>query len=211
MIISSRRFISFASVLLLCTVACRLASTEEPKFEPLFNGKDLTGWSCEHPEFWVIEDNMIIGRSKGSIRNIFLYTDEEYGDFELSYEARLVNDKGNSGVQIRSEELEGGQARGYQVDIGEGYWGSLYHEHDRGMLVHYKREIGTPEDPIKPDGFNHFEVRAVGHRITVKVNGTTTVDLEDPEGELRGRIALQVHSGGPLEIQFRNLRIKKLD
>lgn len=182
----------------------------EPKMKPLFNGKDLDGWETARPELWVVEDNMIIGRSPGIKTNEFLYTKQKYGDFKLRYEVRLVKDDGNSGVQIRSARMDDGHAKGYQVDVGKGYWGSLYHEEGRGMLAHYKREEGSASDPVKLDGFNLFEVTAQEHHITVHVNGTKTVDLHDPEGELEGFIALQIHSGGALEVQFRNLEIRDL-
>lgn len=182
----------------------------EPKMTPLFNGKDLDGWETARPELWVVENNTIVGRSPRIKTNEFLYTKKKYADFKLRYEVRLVNDIGNSGVQIRSERKPDGHAKGYQVDIGKGYWGSLYHEEGRGMLSHYKRTEGTADDPVKLDEFNLFEVTAQEHHLVIHVNGTKTVDIHDPEGELEGHIALQIHSGEALEVQFRNLEIRDL-
>ena len=177
---------------------------------PLFNGKNLEGWSTTRPELWSVEEGVITGTGIRLATNVFLFTDKRYGDFELRYEARLIDDEGNSGVQIRSEKLDDGHAKGYQVDIGKGYWGSLYHELGRGMLAQYEREEGAESDPVKRDEFNEFVVRAEGDHIAVHLNGVKTVDLRDPEGERDGRIALQIHSGRSTVIQFRNIEIREL-
>lgn len=176
---------------------------------PLCNGRDLAGWTTTRPDLWTVENGEIVGRSGPESRNHFLYSARRYRDFELRYEVRLVGNRGNSGVQIRSERDATGQAIGYQVDVGEDYWGSLYHEHGRGMLVHFDREKAA-EDPIREDGYNRFEVSCRGHRLTVKVNGVVTVDLEDPEGELEGFVAPQIHSGPGMEVRFRGMEIRPL-
>jgi len=186
------------------------ATTHAEGWRPLFDGVKLDGWQTARPELWTVEDGCIVGRSPGIKENEFLFTKEAHGDFELRYDVKLTLDDGNSGVQIRSERLPDGHAKGYQVDVGKGYWGSLYHELGRGMLAAFKREEGKPGDPIKLGEFNRFEVTARGHHITIKVNGVKTVDLEDPEGELTGLIALQIHSGGPLEVRFRNIEIRAI-
>lgn len=196
--------------LALALAAARLAlAADAPGWKPLFDGKTLAGWSAKRPELWVVENGMLIGRSPGVKENHFLFTEKKHGDFDLRYDVRLAKDEGNSGVQIRSEKPADWHAKGYQVDIGKGYWGSLYHEHGRGMLAQFKRTEGAKDDPVKLDQFNHFEVSSRGHHIMVKVNGVTTVDLEDPEGELDGHIALQIHSGGPMEVQFKNIEIRE--
>lgn len=194
---------------ILLIAAARALAADAGEWKPLFDGKTLKGWGALRPELWKVEDGMIIGRSPGVKENNFLYTEKRYKDFDLRYDVRLAKDEGNSGVQIRSEKAADGHAKGYQVDIGKGYWGSLYHEEGRGMLAQFKRTEGAKDDPIKLDGFNHFEVSARGHRITVRVNGATTVDLDDPQGELDGLIALQIHSGGPMEAQFKNIEIRE--
>ncbi|MBI3737285.1 DUF1080 domain-containing protein [Candidatus Sumerlaeota bacterium] len=183
-------------------------SAGRPDWKPLFNAKNLDGWSAPRPELWIVENGMLIGRSPGIKENSFIYTGEKYADFDLRYDVRLVKDEGNSGMQIRSGRRDDGHARGYQVDIGKGYWASLYHEEGRGMLAPFKRAEGSKDDPIKLDQFNHFDVTARGHHLTVKVNGVITVDLEDEMGEETGFIAPQIHAGGPMEVQFKNIDIR---
>jgi len=206
----------FISALLYGLLSFSISSfaAEEAKWTPLFNGKDLDGWQAKHPELWVVENGMLIGRSPGVKENNFIYTAKKYEDFDLRYDLRLVKDEGNTGVQIRSRSMQDGHAVGYQVDAAKGYWGCLYHEGPpaegaRGMLLQYKRTEGAKDDPIKLDQFNHFEVSAHGHHITITINGVKTVDLEDPKGELEGYIAPQIHAGVPMEVQIKNMEIRE--
>jgi putative heme-binding domain-containing protein len=169
--------------------------------ESIFNGKDLTGWEGD-ASAWSVEDGAIVGRGPQK-KNQFLYYAKEVGDFRLTLEVRLVPDRENSGIQFRSERLPDGHARGYQADIGKGWWGKLYDEHGRGLLVKVDGDAF-----VKPEEWNTYEIVAVGNRIRTALNGKVCVDFTDPKPVLRGRIALQIHSGGPLEVRFRNIRLE---
>ncbi|HMO65416.1 MAG TPA: DUF1080 domain-containing protein, partial [Verrucomicrobiota bacterium] len=59
-----------------------------------------------------------------------------------------------------------------------------------------------------PGDWNTYEILAVGSRLRTAINGQPCVDLDDPAGARRGILALQLHSGGPMEIRFRNLRLE---
>ncbi|HXG61120.1 MAG TPA: family 16 glycoside hydrolase [Planctomycetota bacterium] len=169
--------------------------------ESIFNGKDLTGWEGD-ASAWSVEDGAIVGRGPQK-KNQFLYYAKEVGDFRLTLEVRLVPDRENSGIQFRSERLPDGHARGYQADIGKGWWGKLYDEHGRGLLVKVDGDAF-----VKPEEWNTYEIVAVGNRIRTALNGKVCVDFTDPKPVLRGKIALQIHSGGPLEVRFRNIRLE---
>ena len=56
------------------------------------------------------------------------------GDFRLTLNVKLVENEGNSGIQFRSEPLPDGEVKGYQADVGPGWWGKLYEENGRGLL-----------------------------------------------------------------------------
>ncbi len=103
------------------------AVTETAGFTPLVAAKDLTGWEGDK-ELWSVADNMIIGRSPGINHNEFLATTRPFGDFVLSLNFRMMDGKGNSGVQFRSIRMPNREMSGYQADIGEGFWGCLYDE-----------------------------------------------------------------------------------
>jgi putative membrane-bound dehydrogenase-like protein len=168
----------------------------------LFNGKDLAGWSGAE-ELWVVENEEIVGRTNGLKRNEWIVSDLVVQDFRFTVEVKLVDDAGNSGIQFRSRS-EDGEVSGYQADIGQGWWGKLYEEHGRGLLG----ELVTDGGAVLAGKWNQYEIVAQGDHIQTYINGKKCIDLHDPEGEKRGIIALQLHSGGPTEIRFRNLRLE---
>jgi hypothetical protein len=92
--------------------------------------------------------------------------------------------------------------RGYQADIGIGWWGKLYEEHARGLL-----ESKSGESLIRPGEWNTYEIVMRGDRIQTSLNGKMIVDRTDPQAAKRGVVGLQVHSGGPMHVRFRNLRL----
>jgi putative heme-binding domain-containing protein len=167
-----------------------------------FDGRSLAGWSGNN-KVWRVENGELIGASeKGLAHNDFLRSDLLFADFRLEVEVKLVPDTANSGIQFRSVPVAGGEMRGYQADIGAGWWGLLYEEGGRGVL---QRAAGNP---VKPGEWNSYEILAVGGRVQLAINGVRTVDFTDTEGLRQGVIAPQVHSGGPTEVRFRNFRVE---
>jgi len=175
--------------------------TIAPEF---FNGKDLTNWMGDE-KLWKIVEGEIVGKTSGIKHNDFLKSELAVEDFHLKVEVKLVGNKGNSGIQFRSEVTDEGM-KGYQADIGAGWWGKLYEEEGRALLW---KESG--EKHVKNDDWNRYEVRAVGSKIQTWINGKLCVDMEDPSGSKRGLIALQLHSGGETEVRFRNLELQVFD
>jgi hypothetical protein len=126
-------------------------------------------------------------------------------DFRLACEVKLTPNAANSGIQFRSEPLPDGEVRGYQADMGAGWWGKLYEEQGRGLL--WDR---SGEAHLKPEEWNQYELVAIDGHVRTFLNGKPCVDLEDPEGARRGILALQVHSGGPTEVRFKNFKLEVL-
>ena len=194
----------------------------------LFDGKTLAGWTGEKG-LWAVEPTpdgdasvpAIVGRSDGLDHNTFLTTTREFADFDLTFEVKLTPDAANSGVQFRSVRLPrkgsetvavDGEMRGYQADMGKGWWGKLYEESARGML--YPAE-GKPEQEsagaaVKPGEWTVYRIRAEGDRIRTWLNGTPSVDLVDPDGRKTGLIGLQMHSGGPMVVRWRRFVLREL-
>ena len=177
-----------------------------PETAPLiFNGKDLTGWTGD-TSLWTVEDGEIVGKTKGLSRNEFLIGDMVANDFRLTFEVKLVGNEGNSGVQFRSTVLPENEVKGYQADIGAGWWGKLYEEHGRALLWDK-----SGEDHVKNGDWNTYEISVLGAKIQTRINGKLCVDLDDPDGERAGVFALQLHSGGPTEVRFRNIIIEPIE
>jgi hypothetical protein len=172
-----------------------------------FNGQDLAGWDGDS-ELWSIEQGddgsgEIVGKTTGLNHNEFLRSHLLVDDFRLTLKVKLTPNEANSGIQFRSEAIANGEMRGPQADIGAGWWGKLYEENGRGLLWD---KSGEPY--VKPGEWNSYEVSAVGSRIRTLINGHLSVDLEDRAGPRRGITALQIHSGGPTEVRFKDLKLE---
>ena len=118
---------------------------------------------------------------------------------------KLTPNAANSGVQFRSEPLPDGEMRGPQADIGAGWWGKLYEESGRGLLV---KEGG--EKFVKENDWNDYVVEAKGPHVKIWINGNLVCDYEDTQLSRRGVIGLQVHSGGPTDVRFKEIKLEVL-
>ncbi len=176
-------------------------------FVPLFNGSDLSGWDGD-PRLWSVAGGSIVGSTDGRplSANSFLVSEREFGDFVLRFEVKLRN--GNSGMQFRSERTERWTVRGYQADFASGKgWGNLHGEGlPRGLILDGWQDRA---EHVVGTGWNRIEVLCEGYRIRISVNGTVTNDVLDP-GALTGVLAMQLHRGEPMRVEFRNIRIRTL-
>ncbi len=208
-------------VLMQITVLNSMAEDAKDDFAvyslPLFDGNSLRGW--EGNVYWFrVEDKAIVaGRLTEKIpHNEFLCTSREYADFELRFEAKLVGEGKNAGVQFRSQRVAGSsEVSGYQADIGNAWnrpvWGALYDESRRNkMLAEPEAELG--KKLVKPDQWNSMRVICKGSRVQIFVNGERTVDYTEMDDAIpqHGKIGLQIHSGKPTEAWYRNIRIRPL-
>jgi putative heme-binding domain-containing protein len=179
-----------------------LATADNAK--DLFNSKDLTGWDGD-PKLWSVDQGEILGKSPGIKRNEFLRSQMIADNFRLTVKVKLVPNKENSGIQFRSEALPDGEVKGPQADVGAGWWGKLYEEHGRGLIWDK-----SGEKHVKPDDWNEYVVEARGTKVRTWINGNLCVDINDPKGARRGIFALQIHSGGPMEVRFKDIRLEVL-
>lgn len=210
------------------------ANAAEDGFKPIFNGKDLAGWDG-NPKLWSVKDGAITGQTtpeNPTQGNTFLiWREGELDDFELRCSFRMVG--GNSGIQYRSKDFGNWVVGGYQADMeaGETYSGILYEERmtrgimaERGQRVVWgadgkKQVTGSVGDSkeiqasIKKEDWNEYAIVAQGTHLIHTINGRVTVDVEDndPQKSVRqGILALQLHAGPPMTVQFKDLRLKRL-
>ncbi len=170
-----------------------------------FNGKDLSNFDGDK-DVWKVDNGEIVGSTKtGLKKNTFLKSTMDVADFKLSVKVKLTPNKENSGIQFRSVPIEGGEMRGPQADIGAGWWGKLYEESARGLLV---KEGG--EKHVKPDEWNDYVVEAIGPTVKIWINGQQCANYTDDKLARRGLIAFQVHSGGPMEVRFKDVKLEVL-
>jgi hypothetical protein len=182
-----------------------------------FNGKNFDGWEGLTGEYWSVKDGAIVGATpKGLSFNTFLCSKRTYKDFELKFEVRLKDGKGNSGVQIRSKlaDKKNFTVWGPQCDMADGYWGSLFGEHfapggKHIMMKAAPKEVVDKAIPKKGE-FIEYYVKCVGKHVTIKLNGLTTVDGDFADMAEEGIIAWQLHSGAAMEVIFRNIQFTDL-
>lgn len=185
------------------------AIVETAGFAPLFNGKDLSGWEGDST-LWSARDGMLVGESSGIKQNHFLATEAAYADFILKFSVRLAGDSGNSGVQFRSVRVPGHEMSGYQADIGPGYWGSLYDESRRNRVL-TPASTRALENLHKGD-WNHYTIRCMGEEITLSLNGIESAKYKETDASIArdGRIAVQIHAGGPMKVEFKDIWVQPL-
>jgi hypothetical protein len=221
----------FLTFLLLSFIAVSPAFAED-KFEPIFNGKDLTGWEGLSGG-WKVEDGCIVGESTPENpckRSHYLYySGGNLDNFHLKLQFRLQGKGSNSGIQFRSEKRPNWDTYGYQADVdGSGKWvGCLYH-HSRAAVVERgfdnkiaadgtaeKKQFADPKELLKlykPGEWNEYEIIADGTIITLLINGKMMCRVDDQSAKdapKTGILALQMHQGPPMKVEFKNIEMKK--
>ncbi len=205
---------------------------EEAGFVSIFNGNSLDGWEGK-PGFWSVADGAIVGQTtaeKPTQGNTFLiWRQGLVDDFELRLLYRITG--GNSGVQYRSKDYGDFVVGGYQADFEAGttYSGIQYEEKGRGILANRgerieitadgKRAAGDPigkteelQNVIKPGDWNEYHIVAQGPKLSHFINGQLMSQISDEETGKRsaeGVLALQLHAGPPMKVEFKEIRIKR--
>jgi hypothetical protein len=174
----------------------------------LFNGKNLDGWTIQGTEKWYVEDGLLICESGPDEEYGYLTTDAFYDDFILELDFKQEAD-GNSGVFIRST-VEGTKISGWQVEVAPPglHTGGVYESYGRGWLIKPEPE---KEKFLKMGEWNHLKIKVKGDHITSWLNGEKMIHLKDGKiGDGKGSIALQIHSGGGIKVQWKNIQVKQL-
>lgn len=142
----------------------------------------------------------------------------------------------NSGIQYRSQVVDAAKwiVSGYQADLeyGQTYSGILYEERGRGILaqIGQKTKISQSNDPakpsievvgetgkpqeilaaIQPEGWNEYRIVAKGNHLQHFINGKLTAEVTDAtaEGAKSGILALQLHQGAPMKVEFKDITLK---
>jgi hypothetical protein len=190
--------------------------------------------------FWKVENGAITCDSRGRKDHnyVWLMTDREFGDFELKLKVRSFRDSpGNSGVQVRSRyDTAACWLDGPQIDVHPpAPWRTgLIYDETRGVQrwispslpsaaidASYAPKGWKWKYADEGDGWNDLHILCRGASIRTVVNGVPITDfngagiLDDEKHAarnvgLRGHIALQLHTGDDLYIQYKDIVIKPL-
>lgn len=227
----------FAAILFAASFASRAFAADEPQkdeigFKRIFNGRNLNGWDGDG-KHWSVKDGAIVGDTSLPIKeNTFLiWRQGTVDDFELRRSYRITSDWGNSGIQFRSRDLGHWVVNGYQADIetGDKYTGGLYDENVRSLALRGQAttiepdghitqgpSVGDPaelEKLIHAGDWNDYDVLVRGYHMVLKINGHVMCDVTDNDAAKHARsgiLALQLHVGKPMHIEFKDIRLRRL-
>ncbi len=174
----------------------------DASLQPIFNGRDLTGWTAKDMNrFWRVENGVLIGESDGKLTESFLLSEKDYADFVLEFDVRWKGET-DSGIDIRKPriQLQLGVSRSLKRDMS----GSLY----IGKAGY--SETGTAKDAAKlmhPEGeWNTFRLQAKGNTFTVWINGQKAVEYTNDKFSGSAPLGLQIHGGLKMKVEYRNIR-----
>jgi N-sulfoglucosamine sulfohydrolase len=210
-------------------------ANDETGFTPIFDGNNLSQWD-HRKGAWEVVDNAISCTGTEKTRNWIIWRGGTPADFVLRLDFKY--EAGNSGVQVRSDDLGDHQVFGYQVEVAPQKKMGLWHhsllpqDHPKRKVRHLMatagqevtitadgkksvKQIDGAEKIVghfKQDGWNSMEIIAVGNTLTQKINGVVFSKVSDDDKRMsrrKGVIALQDHGKG-CKVAFRNIRLKEL-
>ncbi len=208
-------------------------SSDETGFVNIFDGT-LKNWEGD-PVYWSVDQGELVGtitpETIVKTNTFIVWRGGTPADFELKVDVK-VSDKGNSGINYRSVEFEKYRLRGYQMDIdGPNRWsGQNYEEQGRKFLA-LRGQVSRIEDGkevevigsvgdrealtefIKPNNWNEYHLIVKGDVMVHMINGqvmSVVIDNDEENKTRSGLLGVQVHVGPPMEIRYRNFRLKEL-
>ena len=205
------------------------------EFESIFDGRSLTGWETPDLSYWSIEDGAITGRITREhpceTNQYLVWKGGELGDFELKLKSRLNGEGGiNNGFQFRSRLLPDHDVCGYQMDnnLKTPWLARLYDEYGRhtlawrgeralldaeGKRTAVKLPDAQGEAWFRLEDWHEYHLVCAGPKITLRINDRLVAEVEDQDPrrrEFQGILALQLHSGPPTVVQFKDIQLKIL-
>lgn len=188
-----------AALLLVTTLGCS-------QWQPLFNGRDLTGWEATGNAKWVVEDGVLVGTQGDNYAPGDLFTKESFSDFELKTTYR-VEWPANTGIWFRYQS----DKKAYQADILDwpnpiAYSGTIYCPGKMFLAINADKSLENR------DGWNDLRIRAEGDHLQVWLNGRQTADVRDDSTD-SGKIGIQVHPGeqfGPMKVMIKEMLLRPI-
>lgn len=228
------RLAVIVSLLIPLVLSNATPAAEDDGFKPIFDGKTFNGWQAPNMSYWSVQDGAITAESTEAnpcTSNQFLvWQGGDVANFELKVKFRLAENQGNSGIQFRSKIDKDGMGIGYQADIlpGGPWCGALADEYTgrEPLMVPNGHKtvvdadgtrtvtrIGEPVTLRTPGEWNDYHIIARGHHMVLKVNGRVSaefIDNDENKFAASGILALQLRSGPPMKVQFKDILLKQL-
>jgi hypothetical protein len=193
-----------AAALMSSAVLAVIPSLEaEEDLQPIFNGKDLTGWKApENNLWWIAEDGILKVRSGPEKKGSILWSEKEFSNFVIELDFRFGEGIVDSGVHLRNQD---------QIQIGIS--GSLKRDMTASPYIPgkgYPVEAEGVKDLLKMDDWNHLRIEVRGMEYVCHLNGKKVMTYTTDTGQEKGPVGLQLHGNRDMSIDFKNIRLKEL-
>jgi hypothetical protein len=196
--------------LIACALSSLIVSSGlESREISLFNGKDLSGWTALGGGSWKVKDGVISGTSaKDQPQGILLWKDP-VKDFTARCRFRIK--EGDSGFYFRTERVDNSVlVHGFQVEVDTSpETGGIYETGGRGWVYKPDPKLHI-ESGYRAGEWTDLMVTAVGTHYIIRVNGVRITEMNDPAGRTEGRLALQLHSGQDMDVEYKDIFIRKI-
>jgi hypothetical protein len=170
----------------------------------IFDGKTLNGWEVVGGGKWTVNGGVLKGQcSKADEQGVLVY-EKPVRDFTAKFQFRISG--GNSGFYFRAERVEGQPlVKGFQAEVDAiddvaGIWETA----GRGWVYKPTPEVHATAKFV-PGQWSKMEVSAIGNHYIVKLNGKTITDIQDSQGREKGVVALQLHGGMDMTVEFKDI------
>ncbi|MBN1417756.1 MAG: DUF1080 domain-containing protein [Planctomycetes bacterium] len=176
------------------------ASGADPNARPLFNGKDLQGWRPFRNARWEVRDGAIVGEHGNNYNGGWLLTDEQFGDFDLTFRFRITPGA-NSGVAIRFPGEGSPSKLGVEMQLGD-----ADAEYPTGSLFGL---AAAEKGLLRAGEWQEGRIVAAGKTIKGFIDGKEAAAVET-DRSARGHIGIQVHTGEiykGIRVEFKDIRI----
>lgn len=180
--------------------------------QPIFNGTNLAGWKALEPnQFWKIADGVLTGENNDKLTGNVLFTADTYTNFVIELDARW-NGEIDSGVMLRAPELQVqfGISRSLKRDMTGAFYLAKTAKQPKPGYPDAGHTKGV-ESLFKKGDWNTFRIEAKGDIFTVWLNGEQVSQYEDAHYSGGAPIGLQIHPGLKMKVEYRHIRVKRLD
>ena len=172
----------------------------------IFNGENLNGWKVpqgnEKAGWYNVINNVLEIRSGPKKKGSVLWTEKEYGNFEMELEFRFIGGTIDSGIHLRNTD---------QIQIGIS--GSLKRDMTCSPYIPgkgYPVEAKNIQKLLKAKEWNLVKIRAIGPKYTVWLQGEEVMNYKSSSAKEKGPIGIQLHGNRNMAIDFRNIKVKEL-
>ena len=197
--------IRFLYSLLFCGLASGLFA--EPELKPIFNGKDLTGWKAPKGNaeagWYKAEDGVLKVQSGPKKKGSILWTTKKFRNFVMEFDFRFGEGVVDSGVHVRTKD---------QIQIGIS--GSLKRDMTCSPYIPgkgYPVEAKNIKKLLKAKDWNTMRIQAIGPEYTVWLQGEKVMTYKSASAIEEGPLGIQLHGNRNMSIDYRNLKLAKLD